>query len=123
MNPLALLLLAAAAGNSRGSGLSPAPVKLDTVLNQLHGAVNTLEKVSELSRMGPVMSGAFSLPGSSHASSAHIPASAQPVPEPDYSPEPQPPVPAGFPANFDLQGAIKTLGPILSMLGNNQSSR
>lgn len=123
MNPLALLLLAAAAGNGRGSGPSPVPFRLDTVLDQLHGAVNTLEKVNELSRIGPAMSGGFTLPGSSHASSAHIPASAQPVQEADYSPEPHPPEPSNFPANFDLQGAIKTLGPILSMLGNNQGTR
>lgn len=123
MNPLALLLLAAAAGNGRNSGFAPSPVKLDAVLNQLHGAVNALEKVSELSRIGPAMSGGFSLPGSSPASSAHIPVSAQPVPEPDDLPEPQSPGPANLPANFDLQGAIKTLGPILSMLGNNQGAR
>lgn len=118
MNPLALLLLAAAAGGNRRSGSPAAPVKLDAVLDQLHGAVNTLEKVSDLSRMGPAVSGGFSLPG---PSSAHIPASARPAPEPEYAPQPQPS--AQPPLNFDLQGAIKTLGPILSMLGSSQNSR
>ena len=43
MNPLALLLLAAAAGGGRMPGMSGggAPIKLDNVLEQLHGAVNT----------------------------------------------------------------------------------
>lgn len=118
MNPLALLVLAAAAGNgNHGSMPSPA-LRLDTVLEQLHGAVRTLEKVNELSRIGSNASSAFSLPPSA---SAHIPVSAQPVSEQDYEPEPQPPAPPS--SNFDIQGAIQALGPILSMLGNNQNSR
>lgn len=116
MNPLALLLLAAAAGNGRHAGIPGPSIRLDAALDQLHGAVNALEKVSELSRMGTSASGSFSLPPSS---SAHIPASAQPVDEPDYTP--QPPAPPS--SNFDIQGAVQALGPILSMLGNNQNPR
>lgn len=118
MNPLALLLLAAAAGNGKHTGISSPPVKLDTVLDQLHGAVNALEKVNELSRIGASIPSSFSLPASS---SAHIPVSAQPIDEPDSSP--QPPAPPSPSPNFDIQGAMQALGPILSMLGNNQNSR
>lgn len=118
MNPLALLLFAAAAGNGRHTGIAASPVKLDTVLEQLHGAVSALEKVNELSRMGTSAPVPFSLPASS---SAHIPVSAQPPDEPEYSPQPQPPAPPS--PNFDIQGALQALGPILSMLGNNQGSR
>ncbi|MCI8648449.1 MAG: hypothetical protein HFE76_17030 [Firmicutes bacterium] len=118
MNPLALLVLAAAAGNGTHSSMSSPTVRLDTVLEQLHGAVRTLEKVSELSRIGSGVSNAFSLPPSA---SAHIPVSAQPVAEQDYAPEPQPPAQPA--ANFDIQGAMQALGPILSMLGNNQNPR
>lgn len=119
MNPLALLLLAAAAGGGKKNVVSGPPVKLDTVLEHLHGAVNTLEKVNELSRIGA------SLPGSSlpAPSSAHVPASVQPVEEPEYSSQSSSPVPASPAPNFDIQGAIQTLGPILSMLGNSQNSR
>ena len=48
MNPFALLLLAAVAGGGRIPGFSheASPVRLDRILDQLHGAVNTLETVS-----------------------------------------------------------------------------
>ncbi len=118
MNPLALLLLAAATGGGRSSGMAyNGPMKLDTILDQLHGAVNTLEKVNELSRIGNTVSQSIPLP-----SAAHIPASAQPVEEPDFS-VPASAAPAPSLPNIDLQGAMQALGPILSMLGNNQNSR
>ncbi|MCQ4637121.1 hypothetical protein NE619_10320 [Anaerovorax odorimutans] len=121
MNPLALLLLAAAAGGGRIPGMSGmsgggAPIKLDAVLDQLHGAVNTLEKVSELSRMGSSLTGSVSLPA---PASAHIPLPAEPVQEPDFAQQPAAP---SLP-NIDLQSAMQTLGPILSMLGGGQNSK
>lgn len=121
MNPFALLLLAAATGGSRTSGSSyGASSGLDSMLDQLHGAVNALEKVNELRRMGGSLANkprSFSPP----PASAHVPASAQPIEELDPPPAPAP-VPAAMP-NIDLQGAMQALGPILSMLGNNQNSR
>lgn len=117
MNPLALLLIAAATGGGKQMpGRSQgAPFQLDSVIGQLHGAVNTLEKVNELSRMGNTISN-FSLPS---PSSAHIPAKADPVEEQEYESQSSAP---SLP-NIDLQSAMQTLGPILSMLGNNQNSR
>lgn len=118
MNPLALLLLAAAAGGGKMPNMaqSSSPFKLDNVLDQLHGAVNTLEKVSELSRMGNSVSSAFSLPS---PSSGHIPVPTEVTEE--ASQQAQPALPS-LP-NIDLQSAMQTLGPLLSMLGNNQNSR
>ena len=121
MNPLALLLLAAAAGGGRIPGMSGmsgggAPIKLDHVLDQLHGAVNTLENVNQLSRMGSSLSGSASLPA---PASAHIPLPAESIEE--QEPGPQPAAPS-LP-NIDLQSAMQTLGPILSMLGNGQNSK
>ena len=119
MNPFALLLLAAAAGGGRAPnmGNGSTPIKLDSVLEQLHSTVNTLEKVNELSRMGSNMTNSFSLPS---PSMGHAPVSTEPVNalEPQDTPAPGPSLP-----NIDLQGAMQALGPILSMLGNNQSSR
>lgn len=121
MNPLALLLLAAAAGGGHtfGSQRAGTPVKLDAVLDQLHGAVSTLEKVNELTRMSNTMgTPPFSFPA---PSSGHIPASAEITEESSLPPPAQNQIPS-FP-NLDLQNAMQTLGPILSMLGNNQNSR
>lgn len=123
MNPFALLLLAAATGGNRMPGSSySSPSGLDSMLDQLHGAVNALEKVNELRRMGGSLankSRSFSPP----PASAHMPAAAQPIEELDPPPPPAPaPVPAAMP-NIDLQGAMQALGPILSMLNNNQNSR
>ena len=131
MNPLALLLLAAAAGGRRMPGPSHGNVALnmDTLLSQLHGAVNTLEKVSELSHIGTNLSGPVftgSVPRQV-PSSAHIPA---PAPTPASFPEdetsPLPPEPsASAPQlpNIDLQSAMQTLGPLISMLSGNQNSK
>lgn len=119
MNPLALLLLAAAAGGGgRMPGMSGggAPVKLDAMLDQLHGAVNTLEKVSELSRMGNSLAGAASLPA---PASAHIPLPAEPIQDQDFAQQSAAPSLPGI----DLQSAMQTLGPILSMLGGGQNSK
>ncbi|MCI9598735.1 MAG: hypothetical protein HFE75_15945 [Firmicutes bacterium] len=119
MNPFTLLLLAAATGGGRISG-GPYGFSsgLDSMLDQLHGAVNALEKVNELRRMGGSLANkprSFSPP----PASAHVPASTQPIEELD--PLPAPATPAM--PNIDLQGAMQALGPILSMLGNNQNSR
>lgn len=116
MNPLALLLLAAAAGGGRMPRPQGGAFKLDTVLDQLHGAVNTLEKVSELSRMGNAAVSSFSLPS---PSAGHIPVNADPADVQDNGAQPSAP---SLP-NIDLQNAMQTLAPILSMLGNNQNSR
>ena len=117
MNPLALLLIAAAAGGGKAPNMAQGTsLKLDNVLDQLHGAVNTLEKVSELSRMGSSMSNSFSLPS---PASGHIPVAAEAAEESSHQ---APPAAPSLP-NIDLQSAMQTLGPILSMLGNNQNSR
>lgn len=122
MNPFALLLLAAAAGGGRTSGGSYGfSSGFDIMLNQLHGAVNTLEKVNELRRVGGNFSN-YSRSLSSPPASAHVPASTQPVEELDPPPPASAPAPPAMP-NVDLQGAMQALGPILSMLGNNQNSR
>lgn len=121
MNPFALLLLAAATGGGRTSG-GPHGLSLglDSMLAQLHGAVNALEKVNELRRMGGSLANK-PRPFSPPPVSAHVPASAQPMEELDPPPAPAPAPPAA--PNIDLQGAMQALGPILSMLGNNQNSR
>lgn len=121
MNPFALLLLAAAAGNGRTSS-SPytGSLGLDTMLEQLHGAVNALEKVNELRHVGGRLANA-SRPPSSPPVPTHAPAAAQPVEDLD-----PPPAPVSAPApmpNIDLQGAMQALSPLLSMLGNNQNSK
>ncbi len=123
MNPFALLLLAAAAEggtarkNSYGSSSSSG---FDTMLNQLQGAVNAMEKVNELRQMGAKISNhSHSL--SSPPASAHVPVVTQPVEELE-SPPASAPAPAAMP-NIDLQGAMQALSPLLSMLGNNQNSR
>ena len=126
MNPLALLLIAAAAGGrAPGSSYGAAPLHLDSLLDQLHGAVNTLEKFNEISRLGSRVSDFSARPA---PSSAHIPAPAQqtesapealPVSSPAQTGGAQLP---GLPG-IDLQSAMQTLGPILSMLGNNQNSK
>ena len=129
MNPLALFLLAAAAGGRRmpgGSDRGPAeaaPIKLDTLVSQLQGAVNTLEKVSELSRMGSNLNSSMAAaPASLSApASGHIPVSAEVIQGTRETSAPQPAPPA-FPG-FDLQSAMQTLGPLLSMLGNNQPAK
>lgn len=128
MNPLALFLLAAAAGGRRmpgGFDRSPAeaaPIKLDTLVSQLQGAVNTLEKVSELSRMGSNLNSSMAAPASLSApASGHIPVSAEVIQGTRETSAPQPAPPA-FPG-FDLQSAMQTLGPLLSMLGNNQPAK
>ncbi len=119
MNPFPLLLLAAAAGG--GSGAKNPYVSLpgfDTMLNQLHGAVNAMEKVNELRQMGENFSNQpQSL--SSPPASAHVPVMSQPAEAMEPSPAP-PSVPT---PNIDLQGAMQALAPLLSMLGNNQNSR
>lgn len=128
MNPLALLLLAAAAGGGRmpvssvRSSSESAPVKLDTLVSQLQGAVNTLEKVGELSRMGNSLSSTMSsAPATLTApASAHIPVSAE-VMEESHDPSFQA-SPPSLP-NLDLQKAMQTLGPLLSMLGSNQNPK
>lgn len=126
MNPFALLLIAAAAGGrAPGSSYGAAPLKLDALLDQLHGAVNTLEKVNELSRLGNHIS---DFPARPAPSSAHIPS---PVQQPESASEtltsysPAQTGSASLPnlPNIDLQSAMQTLGPILSMLGNNQNSK
>lgn len=121
MNPFALLLLAAAAGGGRtSSSLYTGSSGLDTMLDQLHGAVNALEKVNELRRVGGSLANT-SRSLSSPPVSAHIPAPSQPVEDLD-----PPPVPVSAPApmpNIDLQGAMQALSPLLSMLGNNQNSK
>ena len=127
MNPLALLLLAAAAGGGRMPGTPDrsssgiAPVKLDTLVHQLQGAVNTLEKVGELSRVGSSLSSTIAAPASLTApASAHIPVSAE-VMEESRDPSFQ----AASPSlpNIDLQKAMQTLGPLLSMLGSSQNPK
>lgn len=120
MNPLALLLLAAAAGGGRmpGRPISGEPIRLDALLSQLQGAVNTLERVNELSRMSSNLTAPAPLPV---PASAHIPVSAEPVPTqdlPQHQPQPAPSLP-----NIDLQSAMQTLGPILSMLSGGQNSK
>ncbi len=127
MNPFALLLLAAVAGGGRIPGFSheASPVRLDRILDQLHGAVNTLEKVNEISRMGTSLSNLSGLAPRQVPSSAHIPAPSLPEGEASGSVSPEAPpssVSPELPA-FDLQSAMQTLGPLLSMLGNNQNSK
>ena len=131
MNPLALLLLVAAAGGGRTASYSHGnpSLSMDMLLSQLHGAINTLEKVSELGRIGTNLSGPVftgSVPRQA-PSSAHIPAPAPPsssFPEDDedsIQPESYPASPQ-LP-NIDLQNAMQTLGPLLSMLSGNQNSK
>lgn len=129
MNPLALLLFAAAAGGGRIPGLrgampgSGAPANLDSLLSQLQGAVNTLEKVSELSRIGTN----FSAPAPRQVpQSAHIPAPALETEIPSEDENISLPAPAQSAPqlpNIDLQSAMQTLGPLLSMLSGNQNSK
>lgn len=128
MNPLALFLLAAAAGSQRrpegynyGSSENP-PLRLNALVSQLQGAINTLEKVGELSRMGNKLSSGIAAPPPLDApSSAHIPVSAEVLEESRESSSAHPAPPA-FP-DVDLQSALQSLGPLLSMLGNNQNPK
>lgn len=117
MNPFALFFLAAMAGSTRTRGNQPgiSSLRLDTLVNQLQGAISTLEKVNELSRLGS----SVTVPSAAAPASAHIPLPAEAVE--DYSEPVNNPPPAL--QNLDLQNIMQTLGPILSMLGNNQNSR
>lgn len=126
MNPLALLLIAAAAGSGNTvSHTAAPPVKLDHLVSQLQGAVNTLERVGELSRIGSsagsILENSSPAPIPSPApATAHIPVSADVIEEthePAFNHAPS------LLPNIDLQNAMQTLAPLLSMLGNNQNSR
>ena len=121
MNPLPLLLLAAAAKGRKSPGAAnTAAFDLDIILGQLHGAVNALEIVTELSHMSSSVSKALPSPVS-----AHTPPSLPPENAEDIKPAPGSSQASSFPdlSNLDLQGAIQTLGPLLSMLGGSQNSR
>lgn len=119
MNPLVILLLATVANNNRQSlPFNLESFKLDGVLDQLHTTVDALEKVNQLSQIGKA-SNSFSLPAPSapavSAPPAPIEQAPPPTPEPTQSAQPFP--------NIDLQSAMQTLGPLLSMMGNGQNPK
>lgn len=115
MNPLPILLLTAmmsrGGGSPSKSGFSDSgAMQLDSVLSALQNTVSTLEKVSQLSQMTNT-AGAVALPAS--AAAAHS-AESESAPAPDNS--------AALSA-ADLQNAMQSLAPLISMFTGNQSDR
>lgn len=128
MNPLPLLLFALASkggnspfGSAQSMNFSSAnTLPFDSLLNTLQHTVNTLEKVNQLSR---TMSSTLNNPATVSTAPFSTPVAAeesfdvenQPA-EFESQPMQQTPTPFG---NIDLQNAIQTLSPILSMLNQN----
>lgn len=114
MNPLPILLLTAmmsrGGGSPSKSGFSDSgAMQLDSVLSALQNTVSTLEKVSQLSQMTNT-AGAVALPASAAAHSAE----SESAPAPDNS--------AALSA-ADLQNAMQSLAPLISMFTGNQNDR
>lgn len=113
MNPIGLLLIAMVAGGGRSPAQAPAPassLQLDSLLSTLHSTVNTLEKVNQITQMSVPMHKSMPLPAPDTNDVSTV----------ESIPGDTPSSPLG---NIDLQSAMQTLGPIISMLSNSQNSK